>query len=35
MMTNSMETKMPLQSTGMTEILLPYKCNTETSQILK
>ena len=34
-MINSMNTKMPLQSTGMTEILLPNEGNPETSQTFK
>ena len=32
MMINSMKTKVPLQSTGMTEILLPHDGNPEISQ---
>ena len=35
MMINSMKTKVPLQSTGMTEILLPHDGKPETSQIFK
>jgi len=31
MMINSIKTKMPLQSNGITEILLPYEGNPETS----
>jgi hypothetical protein len=34
-MINSMQTKMPLQSTRMTERLLTYECYPETSRTFK